>query len=57
MVGVVAAFLIAMAFVWSLYNGFLLNPTYPYSTDTPASAYDEQQVATFFLNVTQRCFT
>jgi 4-amino-4-deoxy-L-arabinose transferase-like glycosyltransferase len=37
------------AFAWSAYNGFLLNPNYPYSTDTPASAHDEQQVADILL--------
>jgi 4-amino-4-deoxy-L-arabinose transferase len=36
-------------FIWSAYNGFFLNPSYPYSTDTPATAIDEYYIGTMLL--------
>ena len=40
----------AYAFAWTAYNGFLLNPNYPYSTDTPASAHDEKEIALVLIS-------
>jgi hypothetical protein len=37
------------ALAWSAYNGFVLNPYYPYSTDTPTAAHDEKQVASILV--------
>jgi 4-amino-4-deoxy-L-arabinose transferase-like glycosyltransferase len=38
------------AFGWSAYNGFVLNPSYPYSTDTPVAAQDEKNVAEILVS-------